>query len=213
MSHYQPLLEQLKQLRLGGLVDSLELRLKEAEKQQLSDLDFLSLLIQDELQRRSQSKFARRLKKACFADLKTLEEFDFKFNPALERRRPVVPAGGATGGYRAGHPLRLRTQVRRLAQWRSRTAHRKSALLQSHSGGGYRQPSFGLVSGVQSVASLAARTALLEGPEGPSNFPGGNCLGKLFPSKTNKTRERRDDDDSQSGGITLVTGWGIYLGD
>ena len=85
MSHYQPLLEQLKQLRLGGLVDSLELRLKEAEKQQLSDLDFLSLLIQDELQRRSQSKFARRLKKACFADLKTLEEFDFKFNPALER--------------------------------------------------------------------------------------------------------------------------------
>ena len=87
MSHYQPLLEQLKQLRLGGLVDSLELRLKEAEKQQLSDLDFLSLLIQDELQRRSQSKFARRLKKACFADLKTLEEFDFKFNPALERRR------------------------------------------------------------------------------------------------------------------------------
>ena len=87
MSHYQHLLEQLKQLRLGGLVDSLELRLKEAEKQQLSYLDFLSLLIQDELQRRSQSKFARRLKKACFADLKTLEEFDFKFNPAIERRR------------------------------------------------------------------------------------------------------------------------------
>ena len=63
MSHYQHLIEQLKQLRLGGLVDSLELRLKEAEKQQLSYLDFLSLLIQDELQRRSQSKFARRLKK------------------------------------------------------------------------------------------------------------------------------------------------------
>ena len=36
MSHYQHLIEQLKQLRLGGLVDSLELRLQEAEKQQLS---------------------------------------------------------------------------------------------------------------------------------------------------------------------------------
>ena len=59
MSHYQHLIEQLKQLRLGGLVDSLELRLQEAEKQQLSYLDFLSLLIQDELERRSQSKFAR----------------------------------------------------------------------------------------------------------------------------------------------------------
>ena len=58
MSHYQHLIEQLKQLRLGGLVDSLELRLQEAEKQQLSYLDFLSLLIQDELERRSQSKFA-----------------------------------------------------------------------------------------------------------------------------------------------------------
>ena len=87
MSHYQHLIEQLKPLRLGGLVDSLELRLQEAEKQQLSYLDFLSLLIQDELERRSQSKFARRLKKACFSDLKTLEEFDFKFNPAIERRR------------------------------------------------------------------------------------------------------------------------------
>ncbi len=87
MSHYQHLIEQLKPLRLGGLVDSLELRLQEAEKQQLSYLDFLSLLIQDELERRSQSKFARRLKKACFSDLKTLEEFDFKFNPAIDRRR------------------------------------------------------------------------------------------------------------------------------
>ena len=45
-------------------MDSLELRLQEAEKQQLSYLDFLSLLIQDELERRSQSKFARRLKES-----------------------------------------------------------------------------------------------------------------------------------------------------
>ena len=40
MSHYQHLVEQLKQLRLGGLVDSLELRLQEAEKQQLSSSTF-----------------------------------------------------------------------------------------------------------------------------------------------------------------------------
>ena len=32
MSHYQHLLDQLKQLRLGGLLDTLEVRLKEAEK-------------------------------------------------------------------------------------------------------------------------------------------------------------------------------------
>ena len=109
--------------------------------------------------------------------------------------------------------LGWRTQVRLLAQWRSRTADRKPPLLQSHPGGGRRQPPFGRVSGVQSVASPAARTTLVEGPEGLSNFQGGNWLGKVFPTKTNKTRERRDDDVSQNGGITLVTGWGIYLGD
>ena len=36
MSHYQHLLDQLKQLRLGGLLDTLEVRLKEAEKRQLA---------------------------------------------------------------------------------------------------------------------------------------------------------------------------------
>ena len=35
MSHYQHLIEQLKQLRLGGLVDSLELRLQEASWRRL----------------------------------------------------------------------------------------------------------------------------------------------------------------------------------
>ena len=87
MSHYQHLLDQLKQLRLGGLLDTLEVRLKEAEKRQLAYVDFLTLLIQDELERRSQTKFARRLKKACFAEIKTLEEFDFGFNPNIKRRR------------------------------------------------------------------------------------------------------------------------------
>ena len=87
MSHYQHLLDQLKQLRLGGLLDSLEVRLKEAEKRQLAYVDFLTLLVQDELERRSQTKFVRRLKKACFAEIKTLEEFDFGFNPNIKRRR------------------------------------------------------------------------------------------------------------------------------
>ena len=57
MSHYQHLLDQLKQLRLGGLLDTLEVRLKEAEERQLAYVDFLTLLIQDELERRSQAKF------------------------------------------------------------------------------------------------------------------------------------------------------------
>jgi DNA replication protein DnaC len=87
MSHHQHLIEQLKSLRLGGLNENLELRLEQAHKEQLTYLDFLALLIQDELQRRNQTKLERRMRKACFAEIKTLEEFDFSFNPSIDRRR------------------------------------------------------------------------------------------------------------------------------
>lgn len=87
MTHQHHLVENLKTLRLGGLVETLELRLGEAQKQQLGYVDFLTLLIQDELERRAQSKFNRQMKKACFPEIKTLEEFDFSFNPSINRRR------------------------------------------------------------------------------------------------------------------------------
>jgi len=86
MSHYQHLVGKLKTLRLGGLVETLEIRLSQAQKEQLGYVDFLGLLVQDELERRSQAKFARCLKKASFPELKTLEEFDFAFNPKIPRR-------------------------------------------------------------------------------------------------------------------------------
>lgn len=87
MTHQHQLVENLKTLRLSGLVETLELRLSEAQKQQLGYVDFLTLLIQDELGRRSQAKFERQMRKACFPQIKTLEEFDFSFNPSIERRR------------------------------------------------------------------------------------------------------------------------------
>jgi DNA replication protein DnaC len=87
MTHQHHLMENLKSLRLGGLADTLELRLEQAQKQQLGYVDFLTLLIQDELERRVQSKFERQMRKACFPEVKTLEEFDFSFNPAIDRRR------------------------------------------------------------------------------------------------------------------------------
>jgi len=87
MTHQHHLVENLKSLRLSGLVETLDLRLGEAQKQQLGYVDFLTLLIQDELERRAQSKFERQLRKACFPEIKTLEEFDFTFNPSIDRRR------------------------------------------------------------------------------------------------------------------------------
>ena len=87
MSHSQHLLQKLKALRLGGWVQTLDLRLREAEKAELPYLDFLTLLVEDELERRRATKFTRQLQRASFNELRTLEEFDFSFNPAIDRRR------------------------------------------------------------------------------------------------------------------------------
>jgi DNA replication protein DnaC len=75
----------LNQLRLSGILDSLEARNREAIDRQLAYTDFLSLLILDEVARRDQKKLAERLKRAHFRNQKTLEGFDFSRLPNLNR--------------------------------------------------------------------------------------------------------------------------------
>ena len=75
----------LKQLRLFGILDSLEARNREAIDCHLAYTDFLSLLILDEVARRDQKKLAERLKRAHFRNQKTLEGFDFNRLPNLNR--------------------------------------------------------------------------------------------------------------------------------
>jgi DNA replication protein DnaC len=82
----EALLKSLRQLRLSGLARSLELRLQEATANRLSHLEFLELVVQDELHVRADRLLARRLKAACFRDTKTLEDFDFSFNPSVNRK-------------------------------------------------------------------------------------------------------------------------------
>ena len=73
----------LKQLRLSGMTESLAQRNREAIVNQLSYPEFLALLIQDEVARRDQKKYASRLRRAGFRSNKTLESFDLNFNPKL----------------------------------------------------------------------------------------------------------------------------------
>src|SRR4030065_280656 len=75
----------LKQLRLSGILDSLEARNREAIDRKLAYTDFLALLIQDEVARREQKKLALRLRRANFRSHKTLEGFDFERLPNLNR--------------------------------------------------------------------------------------------------------------------------------
>ena len=74
----------LRQLRLGGMADTLSLRSQQARAENLGPLDFIGLLVHDELQRRSDRLVARRVKAAGFRDQKTLDTFDWKFN-AIDR--------------------------------------------------------------------------------------------------------------------------------
>jgi DNA replication protein DnaC len=81
------LLQTLKQLRLSGLAASLEVRLNEAAGNHLDHAEFLELLLQDELNVRSSRLITRRVKAACFGEVKNLDEFDFSFNPSIKRKQ------------------------------------------------------------------------------------------------------------------------------
>jgi len=75
----------LRKLKLGGFGETLELRAAQAEKDELSHLAFLALMVQDEIERREAKKLTVRIQKASFEEQKTLEEFDFAFNPKIKR--------------------------------------------------------------------------------------------------------------------------------
>ncbi|HEV3261848.1 MAG TPA: IS21-like element helper ATPase IstB [Gemmataceae bacterium] len=77
----------LKKLRLSGLIDSLDVRLHEAQSHQLNHAEFLELVLQDELALRSDRLLKRRVKAAAFRELKTLDNFDWSFNPALPKKQ------------------------------------------------------------------------------------------------------------------------------
>jgi DNA replication protein DnaC len=76
----------LKQLRLSGLLQTLNVRLQEAVANRLGHAEFLELICQDELNVRQQRQMARRTKAADFRGLKTLEDFDWSFNPSIHRK-------------------------------------------------------------------------------------------------------------------------------
>jgi DNA replication protein DnaC len=88
----------LKQLRLSGILDSLEARNRQAMDSKLAYTEFLALLIQDEVARREQKKFALRLRRAAFRTTKTLEQFDFERLPNVNR---ALVHDLATGRYMA----------------------------------------------------------------------------------------------------------------
>lgn len=86
----------LRQLRLGGVADVLEIRLRQAQTEAMAPIDLVSCLVSDELTRRSDRLLERRRKQAGFRDAhKTLDNFDFAFNPKMNRSLVFDLATGA----------------------------------------------------------------------------------------------------------------------
>jgi len=81
------LVPKLKNLRLSGILETLEVRNRQAIEEKLSHVEFLQRLLEDEVERRAAKQLALRLRRATFDLDKTLEGFDFAFNPSINRQQ------------------------------------------------------------------------------------------------------------------------------
>jgi DNA replication protein DnaC len=81
------LIPKLKSLRLSGILETLDVRNRQAIEEKLSHIEFLQRLLEDEVERRAQKQLQLRLRRATFDLEKTIEGFDFSFNPSVNRQQ------------------------------------------------------------------------------------------------------------------------------
>lgn len=81
------LLSKLRHLRLSGMAEALPGRLTQATGASLPHLEFLELLVEDELNRRADRLFTRRVKQAEITQIKEIKDFDWAFNPKIPRAK------------------------------------------------------------------------------------------------------------------------------
>jgi len=77
----------LKRLRLSGILQTLDARNQQAIEEQWTYIEFLARLLEDEVERRAQKQLALRIRRASINTTKTLEGFDFAFNPHINRQQ------------------------------------------------------------------------------------------------------------------------------
>lgn len=81
------LIPKLKALRLSGILETMDVRNRQAIEEKLSYVEFLERLLEDEVERRANKQLQLRLRRASFTGEKTLEGFDWTFNPSINRRQ------------------------------------------------------------------------------------------------------------------------------
>jgi len=76
----------LRRLRLSGVLETLEVRNKQAIDERMSFVDFMAIVLQDEHERREQKKLNLRLRRGALDPAKTMEVVNWEFNRSLNRR-------------------------------------------------------------------------------------------------------------------------------
>lgn len=78
--------QRLKSFHLSGIAKNLELRLKQAQEDNLGYSEFLSLLLEDESNQRIDNRRKRLYRMAKLPFEKGIEDFDFSFQPSIKKR-------------------------------------------------------------------------------------------------------------------------------
>lgn len=89
MSSTDELVPVLKRLKLSGVLQTMELRTSQAVEDGLTYPEYLYRLLSDEVERREGKQLQQRLRRASFDSVKTLEDFDFRFNPAVPKSKVI----------------------------------------------------------------------------------------------------------------------------
>ena len=87
MDMMHQMLPHLKRLRLSGILETIEARNQQAIDGRWTHVEFLSRLLEDEVERRAQKQLSLRIRRAGITTTKTLEAFNFDFNPAVNRQQ------------------------------------------------------------------------------------------------------------------------------
>lgn len=83
MEYLTDIKNQLTRLKMSGMLNTLEVRLQEAQSNELSYSELLTLLFNDEIEKRQQNRLKMLISKAGIGHQQTLENFDFAFNPSI----------------------------------------------------------------------------------------------------------------------------------
>ena len=79
----------LRKLRLSGVLQTLDLRVRQAVEDSLAYPEFLLRLLTDEVERRQTKQLELRMRRASFDSAKSLEDFDWSYNAGVPKPKII----------------------------------------------------------------------------------------------------------------------------